>query len=339
MDSLGSGIRQQVDPMRDKVEHDHHFSRADMPRSKVCNTIHVGIHKTATTFMQKHFFPSLTGITYLSLRDKHGGFLQYLRNTDDFDFDASKARDLFYKVSQSAETSAAILVSHEGFCGSPWDGAALRKRNCDRLAATFPEARIVVVLRNQRALLQSLYLQYIKTGGSAHWREFLTANRHPLINSASYYRFGEYVQYLFNLFGKEQVDILLYEDFLQDPADWLTKWCNLLDIPEDSWNPNILLQRQRENLSLSPRLVSIMRYSNKLTTSLRQPYLLLPRAVHVFMRRFLVRCSGRLSKTRARKCIPDDEAENFLRNCHDSNRLLEQLIGRSLRGLGYPGVD
>jgi len=301
------------------------------------STVHMGIHKTGSTFMQRHFFPLLAGARYLPLRTTHRDFLRYLLYADDFVFTGATARDMLLANLGCTEPTDAFLLSDEQLYGSPWDGAALRRRNAERLAAALPGSRIVVVLRNQRALLQSLYLQYIKTGGSAHWSQFLAADRHPLITSISYYRFAEYLHYLFRLFGRQQVAVFLYEDFLSDATSYLNGWCDFLGLSRELWDRRIL--DRRENISLSPRAVPLMRLANKFTSSLRRPYSLFPRAAQIFSERALLKFSFKFRRDCRKPAIPIYAAEEFLRGCHDSNHLLEELLGRSLRGLGYPGID
>ena len=301
--------------------------------------IHVGIHKTATTFLQRRFLPRLEGVRYCPMRETHEDFLNYVLSVDDLEFSVSRARRLFEKNFQLSKRGGPILLSDEQFYGSPWDGGASRKTICDRLASVFPGAHIVVVLRNQPDLLQSLYLQYIKTGGSAHWSTFLKSRRHPLIISDAYFKYGNYIAYLMETFGNERVTVLLYEDLKYDPAGYLNRWCNILGIGQNSWDEAIL--QYRENSSLSPTFVPVMRFMNKFASSTRQPYLLLPRWFHSQYsqyRRFKINCSGILPSKPDSEPIPTHAVEEFLKDCHESNRLLEQLINRDLGGLGYSGV-
>ena len=89
---------------------------------------------------------------------------------------------------------------------------------------------MVVALRNPPEVLQTLYLQDVKTGGSAHWRAFLSSRRYPLVISPAYYKYGNYVAYLMETFGGDRVSVLLYEDFRTDPAGYLNSWCDILGI-------------------------------------------------------------------------------------------------------------
>jgi hypothetical protein len=270
------------------------------------------------------------------LRNTYKHFLQYVLYVDDLEFKASKAREVLNQHLELPELDGPIVVSDEQFYGSPWDGCALRKRNSDRIAAIFPDAQIVVVLRNQRDVLQSLYLQYIKTGGSAHWGDFLKSKAHPLVTSCAYYKYGHYVNYLIDTFGKDRIKVLLYEDFELDPSGYLNQWCTILGIETNSWDKSIL--SYGDNPSISPSFVPVMRLTNKFTSSIRQPYLLLPRFSHKVTLKCMIKCSAFFRQKVRKWLIPVGAVEAFLVDCHESNRLLEQLINRDLGGLGYPGV-
>lgn len=296
--------------------------------------IHVGIHKTASTFLQRRFFPAIKGIRFCEGQRTHKRFMRYLIDTDDLEFSQFTAMELFENDSASVAPAPATLLSDEQLYGSAWDGCALRKRICDRLVTLFPEAQIVVVLRNQFDLLQSLYLQYVKTGGSAHWRDFLHAKVHPLIISDAYFKYGNYIAYLMKLFGNDRVTVLLYEDLKSDPIAYLNRWCDILGVEQNSWDQSIL--RCKENRSISPLVVPMMRFVNKFISSRRQPYLLLPRQLHPVFMKCMIICSNMLPQNSDTSFIPNRAAQEFLADCYESSRRLEQLIDRDLRGLGYP---
>jgi len=78
------------------------------------------------------------------------------------------------------------VLSYEGLSGELWRGNFDSKRNADRIHQTFPNARILIVVRRQGGPLESLYKQYLLTGGVLSMPEFLAAgspsicNRHRL---------------------------------------------------------------------------------------------------------------------------------------------------------------
>ena len=293
--------------------------------------IHLGIHKTASTFLQNRFFPILSEIKYCNLRKDYNNFLEYFLSRDDLEFCPQQARNLLCNGINLSDKK--VLISDEQFYGNVWDGCALRNRHCTRLNETFSEATIIIVFRNQVDLLESLYLQYIKTGGSAHWTEFLKANKHPLILSTAYFKFGEYAANLIKLFGKDKVKILLYEDMKSQPVEYLNCWCTFLGVNDNTWDKKII--KKRDNFSLSPAFVNLMRFGNKFISSIRQPYLLVPIAFHDFYNRFFMKLSIFFPSRSNEAIIPHSACQKYLADCQASNKLLENIMHRDLSELGY----
>ena len=301
-----------------------------MPDDNV--VIHVGLHKTGSSFLQRHFFPSLPGVQFVDRVAGHK-FLDYLRWEDDFVYSAAEARKIFDACCGRRQPGAVVLLSDEQYYGMPYNGCALRKRNVDRLAAIFPKSRIVVVLRNPRDMLESLYLQYIKAGGSANWRQFLEYRREFLFVSNAYFQYGYYIQYLHGLFGKDRVVVQLYEDFRSDPAAFLNSWCELLGTPPNSWDRALL--DIRANPSIAPAVAPVMRFLNKFVSSPKQPFQLLPRVCYRVSNRLMLTCSKVFAGKGVKRVIPEQAAKQFLAPCRESNLLLEELIGTDLAPLGY----
>jgi len=294
--------------------------------------VHVGLHKTGSSFLQRHFFPKLPGVQYVDRAASHE-FMVYLRWQDDFVYAVSEAREVFEACRGEKRPGALVLLSDEQYYGMPYHGCMLRRRNVDRLAGVFPGLRVVVVLRNPRDMLESLYLQYVKTGGSASWRQFLQFRRESLFVSNAYFQYGYYVRYLQQKFGRGRVVVLFYEDFRSDPAGFLDTWCQLLGVAPGSWDRALL--GVRANPSIAPAVIPVMRLLNKFTCSPKQPFQVLPQVCYRAYRRLILMFSKRLLRRVGKRAIPREAAEEFLAPCRESNRLLQELVGRDLRSLGY----
>ena len=65
------------------------------------------------------------------------------------------------------------VLSHERLAGNfmsgCWDNDILAKR----LSLLFPEAKILLCIREQRSILYSIYQQYVKEGGGGNIQTFL----------------------------------------------------------------------------------------------------------------------------------------------------------------------
>jgi hypothetical protein len=101
--------------------------------------LHVGLHKTGTTFLQRNVFPVWPGLTYLKWRN-----IEYLIRL--------QAGNIY-------------LMSCEGFSGATFASLDERCRGLHRLGAMFPGAYPIIGVRRHGDFLASLYSQYIRYGG------------------------------------------------------------------------------------------------------------------------------------------------------------------------------
>src|SRR3972149_8262533 len=274
--------------------------------------VHVGLPKTANNFLKERFFPTLKDLCFCDIKTTHKNFMDYFYFVGDFEFDPSYARRLLRESSNPANAGLPHVLSSEGFSGTPWNGAILRKRNFDRIAHIFENPHIVIVLRNQADMLQSLYLHYIKHGATVPWRAFLRDQKHNLVWARDYLKYGYQVKYLIDIFGKDRVTVLFYEDFRGQPIGYLNQWCDILGVQRDCWETSIL--SHRDNPSISPAFVPLMRFVSKLTSSSKHPYLLLPRSLHGPFWKLMTRLSAKLPRSWSRRVIPKDAADEFLKD-------------------------
>ncbi|WP_340118800.1 hypothetical protein [Pelagibius sp. 7325] len=109
---------------------------------------HVGLHKTATTYLQRLVFPRWAGIKYLRYRN-----IEY-----------------FLRLSDSEK----YLISCEGLSGGTFARLDDRLRGLRRLAAMFPGSHAIIGLRPHGGFVASLYSQYLRYGGSAPFEAFFS---------------------------------------------------------------------------------------------------------------------------------------------------------------------
>lgn len=283
--------------------------------------IHLGIHKTGSSFLQKIFFPNYTGkVCYLSRPDLKN-FKDYILNEDDFKFNNSTALNLFNNALGTKGKFEKIIISDEEFYGNPYLAVIDRKRNFDRLFKTFGNSlKVIIFLRNQQNLLNSLYNQYVKTGGTANFKSFLNYKKYPLNFRLSYLFYDRYVDYVKKSLGNKNVRIFLYEEFLESKTKILNEMNKF--VMEDNYDlENFNSYDKRVNLSLSNGNVPLLRFINKFTKSLKSPFLFFPNSLHKLFRIILLKISfGFVSKKKFNltdfKSIDSIKASNTrLKNC------------------------
>jgi len=134
--------------------------------------IHIGYPKCASSWLQQVMFA-----------DKQTGFLAYWGAKSkiakkqfvkpiDSSFDADTLRRTFKSGLQEATQQNLIpVLSHEHLSGDLMR-KSWKKEVADRIHKTFPEARILVIIREQKSILLSAYGQCIKFGMTPTIEEF-----------------------------------------------------------------------------------------------------------------------------------------------------------------------
>ncbi|TQV68636.1 hypothetical protein FIL88_03385 [Aliiroseovarius halocynthiae] len=111
-------------------------------------------------------------------------------------------------------------MSHERLSGYPASGGFDRELIAGRLAEAFPEAKILIIFREQSRWIKSFYQQYVADGGSLKLREFLT-NPQPQIYKIpafelDYLNYHQLVTLYHNHFGAQNVLALPFELMAQE---------------------------------------------------------------------------------------------------------------------------
>ena len=295
-------------------------------------TIHVGLHKTATTFLQSEFFHLYSNeLGYVNLRKDMREFLYYVLFCNDLDYDSQEATRLFLTKLKDANTiNRKILLSDEQFCGSPWDNAVSRKRYFDRLNVIFPNAKYIIVLRNQEEMVRSLYLQYIKTGGSATWKEFLSHKTHPLsFGLKSYLNYGAYINYMVKLVGIERVGCFFYEDMQKNTQIFLANIAKFAGFKLLDETTNII--GRRKNPSITYPWLKFLLFANKFFRSYREPFLLFPQSIHLLIVKLIIKMPPSTKKV----FIPKQEVSSFCEEAKRNNSIIKKIYSRDISEIGY----
>jgi hypothetical protein len=223
--------------------------------------------RTASTFFQREVFPKVKDFSFWNVdKSQYSAPFQRLLYQDDTlynDFDSQI--DLGFPYGEN------ILVSNELFVGqSLFLAGTNRSRNAHRLKQIFPNAEIILFLRNQADLLESLYSIAIYSGKTKRPEGFIrfddqrSDSTDPLYPSFSPVEQIEQYYYtsIYRLYRSkfERVHVFLYEDFRDDPAEFLSNFCRLLaiELTEE------IDFGKRANTSLSARQLEYLRRTNSL---------------------------------------------------------------------------
>lgn len=178
------------------------------------------------------------------------------------DFDPEPVRRHYESIlsGESRDGHCAVL-SNERLVGHALSGGYDSKDIADRLNQTFPEARVLMGIREQHAMILSTYNNYIRSGGTCRLKDYLEpplrAYRAPHFDFG-YFRYDKIIGHYRQLFGPENVLVLPLEHLHAEPVDYVGRildFCGLeLDFPVQS--------EQRFRESLSPMVNSVQRVLN-----------------------------------------------------------------------------
>ncbi|MBW8050920.1 MAG: sulfotransferase [Cytophagales bacterium] len=196
--------------------------------------IHIGYHKTATSYLQELIFPKLSHVNYIQFKNNIEIFSKIFYQ-DPLSFDINSARSDLEKCMDGTKIN---LISNENMSGN----LRLKYNNkniADKLYDLFPRAKIIIAIRNQFDFIISSYKQHISAGGTMSFKNRIGYNKGKIQPSYVLYdhrvnlemfKFNNLINYYAEKFGKENILILLFEEFCQDKHRYLQKIFNFIGI-------------------------------------------------------------------------------------------------------------
>jgi hypothetical protein len=229
--------------------------------------LHIGYPKTGSKFLQFEIFPRLAGIHYVPsplIRTETSRILKQ----DEFSFDEEEVRRGIERRLREGKN----LISNEGFIGDFFIYRLINsKLIADRLARLFPQAKILIVLRSQPGLIESLYKQYLHIGGTKGLREFV-GFRNGRFDSSYYdggfgvnldlFHYLPLISYYEKLFGKERLLILPFELLKKSRDEFLRRvlvWMGVAEFPR--------YENRVYNEGYGARQVTVARFFNRFLKS------------------------------------------------------------------------
>ena len=232
--------------------------------------IHAGYPKTATTTLQRHFFPSHPEIEYLGKTIPDMAYVEpalkteidRLTNEDEVRYDGGERLRRIIQRYRNRCDHKVLLISHENFI-HPWanDKGLIAKR----LRSVFGPCRILITLRSQVDLIRSFYGMAGRYGKSLFVakseneplripltldRWFQLVMRAPERNILGILHYYDMIRYYMSLFGSSNVGVLLFEEFVHSRASFMEKLSNFLGIDTNE-GTSTLIEGKHENRRFS----------------------------------------------------------------------------------------
>lgn len=177
--------------------------------------LHVGYHKTATTWMQKHLFMPAHG--FCQLLD-HQHIFDLIVKPHGLRFDPAPARAAIEQAMATLAPGQAPVLSSEVLSGHPFQGGHESDVYAERLALIAPGSKILLSIRDQMHIIPSVYMQYLQRGGTLPYDRFFDGTSRPgyFGFTDEHFEYDVLVAHYQKLFGAENVYVLTQESLKAD---------------------------------------------------------------------------------------------------------------------------
>ncbi len=312
--------------------------------------VHIGMHKTASSWLQEHLFgrpdtgfwsaaspelPAKLRAKYGSgafYRGQDGGFVR------DEDFDPSRVRG--HLALETMPAGSCCIVSNERLSGHPLSGGVDRTVICQRLKAVVPQARILLVIREQRSMILSNYMQCLKFGGAAGIEAYLVGKNDGRVPTLSpvFWQYDKLIALYTAAFGAENLLVLPYEVLASEPSLFIGRICEFVQVKP----PANLPFGTKSNARPDYFAYDCLRFASPWLRSSRgngfAPSLLgrkKGKAVHTKLQRWTASVTPTAWNDRAKGTLLDRIEKRTAGFYGESNRVTSAMTGIDLASYGY----
>ena len=162
---------------------------------------HVGLGKTASTYLQYKFFPKLKGIHYIQRT-------RYSR----FDRIISRKKHVKFLVSREFDRQF--------------------EREVGKIAEKYPRAHVIVVIRRNDSWIASQYRRYVKNGGLQPFENFVDLENDQGIWKQKDLYFDPKLRMVKNLFSTWPL-VLFHDELKQDAYGFFDKLARYMEVDYD----------------------------------------------------------------------------------------------------------
>lgn len=294
--------------------------------------IHVGLPKTGTTWLQRDGFRRLTS-TRLVQPNRHTDVFRVFSTIAEQAQPQPRLSRVREQIAAAVTRGTAhVLVSYEPL-NSPFGWSPQRRDEVvAALAEVAPGSKILIVVREQSAMLASLYAQYVNQGGYRSFTAFGTGQTQRGRFDPRWLCYDDTVRAYQHTFGCARVLCLPYEMLNHDPETFLRHVAAFIDVDLSTCPYDM----QRVNTSPSMAGIACLRISNKLfrasAFNAAPAIVALPQAdrVRSFMQGSRLMCYGPKMGPRAASI-----GRSVSRACAASNRRLKTISGLGVDSWGY----
>ena len=226
--------------------------------------IHIGYPKTGTSWLQKRLFVD-TEIGF-TMPVERAQLRDHFVNIYPFDFDPQPIEAFYAQpVGQALAAGHVPVFSEERFSGHHYSGGYDAKEIAERLISVFPNGRVLIVIREQKAMIFSIYKHYVQKGGPSSFTDFVNPPGPPRIPYFNFrhYAYDRLIAYYYQCFGKENVLVLPYEMLPVDQVGYVRRILEFAEVPHPELAAGRTYYMDRVNPSLNGVQMLAQRVMNR----------------------------------------------------------------------------
>jgi hypothetical protein len=314
-------------------------ARNDPPTRDPANLlIHVGLHKTGTTWLQDRVFVN----NKLGFDSPWGPMaspaVAEFMLVDPLSFDAKATLTrLGPDVNASREKGYIPVLSHEGLSSRPVRGTYYAPTVAGRLHEVFPNARIVIGIREQKGMILSLYRQFVRNGGVYSLKQFIGTGNEPAgwspLCRLEFFHYDRFVRCYQDLFGQDNVLVQPLELLRDDEPRYLRR---LLDFAGSTGSPEDLGKAGVSNAGWGGQTLEIFRFFSRFAVrnplGPKQPWSVRNAQRICYKLDKIIPKSRHAKIEKSWKAYIKDRAQS---RYDESNAELARLTGLDLASMGY----
>lgn len=177
--------------------------------------LHIGYHKTATSWMQQRLFVPEHG--YLQIA-RHPEVWDHIVAPHGLLFDPEGMRAVIRDGLSKLPEGKVPVISSEILSGHPFFGGMGSDDYARRLKAIAPDAKVMISIRSQNRILTSVYMQYLLRGGTMSPELFFAGDPELGFHGfrAEHFEFHRLITLYQELFGAGNVHIVTQESLRTD---------------------------------------------------------------------------------------------------------------------------
>jgi hypothetical protein len=146
-----------------------------------------------------------------------------------------------------------IIICEENIIGRYFDETTLK---IQLLKQIYPNAIVIIFIRNQISLLESRYSLHIKFGGTLRFEEMINGFiKSKRIKQWYYY---DYLRKYIDVFGQENVHVYLFEDFVSNFDVFMDSFVKKYDLVVRG-----RIKKRKANMSYNKNLLFLARFTNQ----------------------------------------------------------------------------